>query len=83
MPISKILKIILFAVLDLFVFIFCGIYMMAYDDFYNESHGEYFSLLGMKPEYKLVWVFYNFWIVLNCVFLFYVIFKMYKKLTLK
>lgn len=83
MLISKILKIVVFAVFDLFVFIFCGIYMMGYDDFYNESQGEYFSLSSMKTEYKIVWVFYNFWIFLNCLLLIYIIYKVYKKLALK
>ncbi|CAC9976682.1 hypothetical protein FLAPXU55_04410 [Flavobacterium panici] len=83
MLISKVLKIVVFAVFDLFVFVFCGIYMMGYDDFYNESQGEYFSFSSMKTEYKIVWCFYNFWIFLNCLFLIYIIYKVYKKLALK
>jgi hypothetical protein len=83
MLISKILKIVVFAFFDLFVFVFCGIYMMGYDDFYNESQGEYFSFSSMKTEYKIVWGFYNFWIFLNCLLLIYIIYKVYKKLALK
>lgn len=80
---AKIFKIIVLAVLDLFVFGFCGIYMMGYDDFYQESQGEYFSLSSMTLEYKIVWGFYNFWIAFNFVLLFYIIYKLYKKLSLK
>lgn len=83
MSIAKNLKIVLLIILDLLVFAFCGFYMMSYDDFYNESQGEYFSFSSMKMEYKIVWGFYNFWIVLNCLLLFYIIFKVYKRLTLK
>ncbi len=81
--ISKILKIVIFAIFDLFVFVFCSIYMIGYDDFYNESQGEYFSFSSMKTEYKIVWGFYNFWIFLNCLLLVYIIFKVYKKLAFK
>jgi len=83
MKFQKILKILLFVIFDLFVFVFCGIYMMGYDDFYDKSQGEYFSLSSMKTEYKMVWIFYNFWIVLNCVLLFYIIYRYYRKMTSK
>jgi hypothetical protein len=79
----KVLKVILFVVFDLLVFIFCGLYMMGYDDFYDKSQGEYFSLSSMQTEYKVVWIFYNFWIVLNCLFLLYVLFRVLKKSILK
>ncbi len=83
MLISKILKIVVFTIFDLFVFIFCGIYMMGYDDFYDESQGEYFSFSSMKAEYKIVWGFYNFWIFLNCLLLIYFIYRIYKRFILK
>lgn len=83
MSISKNLKIFLLIILDLLVFVFCGIYMMGYDDLYDESQGEYFSFSSMKMEYKIVWGFYNFWIALNLLILFYIIYKIYKKLAQK
>jgi len=83
MSIAKILKIVLLIILDLLVFAFCSFFMMGYDDFYDESQGEYFSFSSMKLEYKVVWGFYNFWIILNCLLLFYILFKVYKRLTLK
>ncbi|SNR61313.1 hypothetical protein SAMN04487979_113104 [Flavobacterium sp. ov086] len=79
----KVLKIILFVIFDLLVFIFCGLYMMGYDDFYDESQGEYFSLSSMQTQYKVVWIFYNFWIVLNCLFLLYVLFRIFRKSAVK
>jgi len=83
MKISKIIKIVFLAIFDLFVFIFCGIFMMGYDDSYSETQGEYFNFSSMKMEYKIVWGFYNFWIVLNCILLSYIIFKLYKRFILK
>lgn len=56
---------------------------MGYDDFYDENQGEYFSLSSMKIEYKIVWIFYNFWIVLNCLFLSYILFKVCKRFVVK
>ena len=49
-----ILKISFILFLDLLVFLFCGIFMMDYDDFYNESQGEYFSFSSMETKYKIV-----------------------------
>ena len=80
MRISKLFKIILFIIFDLLVFAFCGIYMMGYDDFYNQSQGENFSFKTMTNEYKIVWGFYNLWIILNCVLFVYILFKLYEKL---
>lgn len=57
--------------------------MMGYDDFYDESQGEYFSFSSMKTEYKIVWTFYNLWIVLNCLLFLYIIYRVFKKLALK
>jgi hypothetical protein len=56
----SVIKKIVFLFLDIFVFLFCGIYMMGYDDFYNETKGEYYSLLSMETKFKIVWIFYNF-----------------------
>lgn len=78
MSTSKILKILFFVFLDVVIFILCGFYMMGYDDFYNDSQGEYFSLTSMDAKYKVVWVFYNLWVFLNCVLLLYVLLRMLK-----
>ncbi len=80
---SKTTKVIVFILLDLAVFVFCGIFMMGYDDFYEESQGEYFSLSSMETKFKVVWIFLSFWQVLNCFLLLYVLFKAYKKFVLR
>lgn len=83
MKFSKIITIVFLTIFDLFVFIFCGTFMMGYDDSYSETQGDYFSFSSMKMEHKIVWGFYNFWIVLNAVFLLYIMYKIYRKLALK
>ncbi|KQO22410.1 hypothetical protein ASF10_08490 [Flavobacterium sp. Leaf82] len=80
---SKITKVVVFILLDLAVFIFCGVYMIGYDDFYEESQGEYFSLSSMETKFKIVWIFLIFWQVLNCFLLFCILFKAYEKFALK
>ncbi|OMQ13578.1 hypothetical protein BXU01_03635 [[Flexibacter] sp. ATCC 35103] len=80
---SKFIKIIVVIFLDLAVYIFCGVYLMGYDDFYEESQGKYFSLSSMETKFKIVWIFLNFWQVLNCFLLFYILFKGYEKFALK
>jgi len=57
--------------------------MMGYDDFYKENQGEYFSFSNMNMEFKIVWGFYNFWIVLNFVLVVYLLFKLFKKFSFK
>lgn len=83
MSILKFFNILLLLILDFAVLIFCGIYLMGYDDFYEQRQGEYFGFSSMKMEYKIVWGFYNFWILANCLFLFFIIYKGYKKWALK
>lgn len=83
MKVSKVITIVFLAIFDIFIFILCGIFMMGYDDSYSETQGEYFSFSSMKMKYKIVWGFYNFWIVLNVMFLLYILYKIYKKLALK
>lgn len=78
MMILKVFKVFLLVFLDVAIFIFCSIYIMGYDDFYEESQGEYFSLSSMETKYKVVWIFYNFWIFLNCVLLLYGLLRMLK-----
>lgn len=80
---SKFIKISVVIFLDLAVYIFCGVYLMGYDDFYKESQGEYFSLSSMETKFKIVFIFFNFWNILNCIIFFYVLIRLYKRFSLK
>ena len=64
---------------DLFVFIILGLLLMGYDDSYDISKGEYWSLSSMNSKEKLIYICYNGWIVLNIIVLVYIIRKIYKR----
>jgi hypothetical protein len=66
---------------DIFVFILLGLLLMNYDDFYDSSKGEYWSLASMNSTEKLVYICYNVWIVLNLIGLIYIGYKIYRKLS--
>jgi hypothetical protein len=65
---------------DIFVFIILGFLLMNYDDFYDSSKGEYWSLESMNSTEKIVYICYNAWIVLNIIGLLYIGRKIYKKI---
>jgi len=66
---------------DIFVFIILGLLLMNYDDFYDSSKGEYWSLASMNPTEKVVYICYNIWVVLNIIGLLYIGYKIYRNLS--
>jgi hypothetical protein len=66
---------------DIFVFIILGLLLMNYDDFYDSSKGEYWSLASMNSTEKVIYICYNAWVVLNIVGLLYIGYKIYRKLS--
>lgn len=51
--------------LDIFIYIVLGVMMMAYDDNYNESKGEYGSWTSMTTFDKTISCLVLFWNVVN------------------
>ncbi|WP_343330563.1 hypothetical protein [Polaribacter staleyi] len=72
---------ILFILLDLVVYIFLGIAMMDYDDFYEESKGEYMSLESMDTFQKSIFISMNIWNIINILLVIFIIYKVYKHFT--
>ena len=72
---------ILFILLDLVVYIFLGIAMMGYDDFYEESKGEYMSLESMDAFQKSIFISMNIWNIINILLVIFIIYKVYKHFT--
>ncbi|PIV49894.1 MAG: hypothetical protein COS19_06285 [Flavobacteriaceae bacterium CG02_land_8_20_14_3_00_34_13] len=66
---------------DIFVFIILGLLLMNYDDFYDSSKGEYWSLASMNPKEKALYICYNIWVVLNIIGLTYIGNKIYRKIS--
>jgi len=64
---------------DIFVFIVLGLLLMNYDDFYESSEGEYWSLASMNSTEKVIYICYNAWIVLNIIGLLYFGQRIYRK----
>ena len=79
--IKNILLGILFILIDLVVYVFLGIAMMDYDDFYRESKGEYMSLESMNTFQKSIFISMNIWNIINIVFVIFIIYKVYNYFT--
>lgn len=70
-------------VLDLAVYITLGLLLMGYDDFYNESKGEYWSLASMNTTEKTVYIGLQVWHVVNVIGIAYIIYRLIKLNRLK
>ena len=77
---KSIIKWVVILVLDYSVFVILGLLLMGYEDFYDESKGEYWSLSSMTTFQKCVYIFWNFWWLLNAIFLIKILWSSWKKL---
>lgn len=66
---------ILLLFFDAFLYIFLGLYLMRYDDFYQESEGEYWSLASMTLDEKIAYIALNGLGILNLCVIGYIIYK--------
>jgi len=69
-PKKLLIKILLWAsiiIVDIFIFLFLGLLQMQYDDFYDESKGEYWSLASMNMQEKIFFLALQFWQILNII----------------
>lgn len=67
-------------VFDIAVYIFLGLLLMDYDDFYDESKGEYWSFESMTSSQKIVVIGLNIWNVINMLAVFYILYRFFKNL---
>lgn len=65
---------------DLVVYIFIGLMLMGYDDFYDESKGEYWSLASMTFLQKVNYISLHLWHLVNIIFIVFILFKIIKKI---
>lgn len=61
---------------DLAIYLFLGVYMMKYDDFYHEEEGPYWSWESMEWDEQLVSTLLFIWIWLNIAFAVYLGFRL-------
>jgi hypothetical protein len=65
---------------DIFVFILLGVLLMGYDDNYDSSKGEYWSLGSMNTTEKIIYIAYNGWILINIISILYIGFRIYRRI---
>ena len=66
-------------IFDLAVYLVMGMLLMNYDDFYDESEGEYWSLSSMTMSEKATYIGLNVWHVVNLMVVGYIIFRVVRK----
>ena len=64
---------------DLLVYLVIGTLMMGYDDTYNQSKGEYWSLASMTTYEQVIYLGMQVWNVLNILAIGYIIFRLTRK----
>lgn len=62
-------------IFDLAIYIFLGLALLNYEDFYDESKGAYFSLESMTFWQKVSYISLNIWYVVNIIFIGFLIYK--------
>lgn len=62
-------------ILDLVVYIFLGLMLMNYEDFYDESKGRYYSLESMTFLEKISYISLNLWYFINIIFIGFLVYK--------
>ncbi len=62
-------------IFDLAVYIYLGLMLMNYDDFYDESKGAYFSLESMTFWQKVNYISLNLWYLINIIFIVFLVYK--------
>jgi hypothetical protein len=64
---------------DLFVYIVLGLLLMGYDDNYDSSKGEYWSLASMNSTEKIIYFALQTWNVINIIGVIYIGHRLYKR----
>ncbi len=77
--IKRIVIVLFIIFVDIAIFLFLGLLLMNYEDFYMEEDGPWYSLESMDLTDKLIYFGYNFWIFLNVIILMYLIIRFIKK----
>ena len=77
---KSIIKWIAILIFDYLVFVVLGLLLIGYDDFYDESKGEYWSMASMTPFQKGVYILLNLWWLLNFLFLIKILWSYWTKL---
>lgn len=80
LTIKNILIAVVIIIFDFIVYILLGLMLMNYDDFYDESKGEYWSLESMDFWQKVNYIGLNIWHLINLIAIAYVIYRVVKEM---
>lgn len=76
---KSIIKWTFILIFDFSIFMILSVLLMDYDDFYDESKGEYWSLGSMTNYQKVIYILHNLWLLLNFLFFILVLWTGWKK----
>lgn len=76
---KKIVLGLLILFIDLVIYIFIGLVIMTYEDFYDQSIGAYWSLASMTLGQKIAYIGWYIWLIANVILILYFIYKMVLK----
>lgn len=78
--IKHIIFLVIIVLTDLAVYIVFGISLMQYDDFYDESKGEYWSFASMTFTERIYAISFNIWNLVNLIVIGYFIYRFVKRI---
>lgn len=65
---------------DLFIYIVFGLLLMGYDDTWDSSKGEYWSLASMNSTEKAIYIGMQVWNAVNISAAVYMVYRIYKRI---
>lgn len=80
LTLKNILIAIGFIIIDISVYIFFGLMLMNYEDFYSESKGAFWSLESMTLTEKFYFIGFEIWNILNLIAVGFIIYQIIKRL---
>lgn len=63
----RIIILVTIILIDVCVYLFLGLLLMNYEDSYDSSKGEYWSLSSMNTSEKIIYICYIAWIIINLI----------------
>jgi hypothetical protein len=74
---KSLISILFIIALDVFIYIILGVLLMDYEDNYQPSMGEIWSLGSMNFQQKIYYLSYNVWVIIHIFAIIFIMFKFY------
>ncbi len=71
---------ILIIAIDISIYVFLGLLLINYEDFYDSSKGSYYSLASMTFNQKIYYITFIIWEIINIIGIGYLIIKVIQKI---